>query len=328
MASVSVLIPACNAEAYIKRAVRSALCQDIDDLEVIVIENGVTDDTDKVLREIDDDRLKIRISEKGVSKARNLGIKEAKGNFIVFLDADDELLPGSLKAFSSYGEQYGADLLSGLFLNMKEKEQEEVFDKTNKNVFIKNMLYNPTAESTVICRCLRRDFLIKNKIFFDESLTHAEDTLFLLEAAKKADVIVKLYKHTYCMHHRNDSVTYSKAEAGKYLAAIEKIRPLVQDTEFENAYYLFVLNQILILLVHKGFRTGNIKKDLAYFRELSKEDLFSEAIEKARLTEELGLLKRLTLSWMKKNRLFLLWTAVKIRQRQNEKMIKKGDKAL
>lgn len=326
MASVSVLIPACNAGPYIKRAVMSALDQDIDDLEVIVIENGVTDNTDDVLREIRDDRLKIRESEKGVSKARNLGIREAKGDWIVFLDADDELLPGSLDLFSSYGEKYGADLVSGLFEHMEEKEREEVFNGENRLDFISYMLTNPTSEGTVICRCLRRDFLIKNEIYFDESLTHAEDTLFLLEAAEKAGVIVRLNRHTYRMHHRNDSVTYSKAEAEKYIPAIRRIRALINDKELYNSYYLFVLNQILILLVHKGFRTGSIRKDLDYFREISKEELFSEAIEKARLTDELGSAKRLALSWMKKGRLFLLWIAVNVRQRQNENMIKKGDR--
>jgi len=94
----SVVIPACNASAFIDRAVRSALAQTVLDLEVIVVENGSTDETAQLVEAIEDPRLVLIQQEKnGVSRARNAGIRAAKYDWIAFLDADDAWYPKHLE---------------------------------------------------------------------------------------------------------------------------------------------------------------------------------------------------------------------------------------
>lgn len=92
---VSIVIPAYNAEAFVKEAIESAYNQSYRPIEVIVIDDGSTDNTWKIINAIKEPNLHLIHQEnKGVSAARNVGINRSKGEFIKFLDADDLLLDG------------------------------------------------------------------------------------------------------------------------------------------------------------------------------------------------------------------------------------------
>jgi len=94
----SVVIPLYNKALYIGRALRSVLAQTITDLELIVIDDGSTDDGCNIVKTFTDDRIRLtRQENRGVSAARNRGIDEAKTDLIAFLDADDEWLPEFLE---------------------------------------------------------------------------------------------------------------------------------------------------------------------------------------------------------------------------------------
>ncbi|MGQ9686405.1 MAG: glycosyltransferase family 2 protein, partial [Thiobacillaceae bacterium] len=94
--SVSVVIPAYNAAWCVGRAIDSVLAQDYRDFELIVVDDGSTDDTAKVLAAYGDAIHVIGKPNGGMSSARNAGIAAARGEFIAFLDADDWWLPGKL----------------------------------------------------------------------------------------------------------------------------------------------------------------------------------------------------------------------------------------
>ncbi len=94
---VSIIIPAFNAEAFIRDTIRSVLQQSITDLEVIVVDDGSTDGTASVVRSMPDPRIRlISQANTGVSGARNRGIDAARGAYIGFLDADDAMEPGNI----------------------------------------------------------------------------------------------------------------------------------------------------------------------------------------------------------------------------------------
>lgn len=97
-ASVSVVIPAKNASAYIGETIASALAQR-DVAEIIVVDDGSTDDTMAIVRAMRDPRLRlIQNDSAGVSAARNLGARQAVGDWLLFLDADDRLRPDGVAA--------------------------------------------------------------------------------------------------------------------------------------------------------------------------------------------------------------------------------------
>lgn len=112
---ISVIIPLYNKETIIDRTLKSVLSQDYDDFEVIIVDDGSTDGGVNVVRSKVDDRIRLIEQENGgPSKARNRGIKEAKGEWLYFIDADDEIEQGSLKHFQKLTLQHPeADMFLG-----------------------------------------------------------------------------------------------------------------------------------------------------------------------------------------------------------------------
>jgi glycosyltransferase involved in cell wall biosynthesis len=94
---VSVIIPTYNRAKLVSRAVESVLAQTYKNIEVIVIDNGSTDETVSLLAPKLKQIIFIMESHKGVSRARNIGIKQSKGEFLAFLDSDDEWLPDKIE---------------------------------------------------------------------------------------------------------------------------------------------------------------------------------------------------------------------------------------
>ena len=100
MPEVSVIIPLYNKGKYISRALDSVFAQTYRDYEVIVVDDGSTDNGPEIVRKYDDSRLRpIRQDNEGPGAARNRAIKESNAAFLAFLDADDEWLPGFLESY-------------------------------------------------------------------------------------------------------------------------------------------------------------------------------------------------------------------------------------
>ena len=110
---ISVVIPLYNKETTIKNSLSSVLSQDYDDIEVIVVNDGSTDNSVEVVKSINDPRIVVIEQENGgPSKARNTGIKNAKGEWLVTLDADDELVEHALSKMIRETEKYkDADII-------------------------------------------------------------------------------------------------------------------------------------------------------------------------------------------------------------------------
>ena len=99
--SISVIIPTFNRAPVVSRAIHSVLAQELRDLEVVVVDDGSTDDTQDVVQQIQDGRL-VRIvqeTNRGVADARNAGVIASSANMVTFLDSDDEAAPSWLQAF-------------------------------------------------------------------------------------------------------------------------------------------------------------------------------------------------------------------------------------
>ena len=98
MIKVSIIIPLYNSEAYIAQTIGSCLAQTHRDIEIIVVENGSTDKSCQVVKSIDDKRLSVfQIPTPNAAAARNYGFKKATGAYIIFLDADDVLVPNKIE---------------------------------------------------------------------------------------------------------------------------------------------------------------------------------------------------------------------------------------
>lgn len=107
MVFFSVVIPLYNKAAYIENTIKSVLDQTFTDYEIIIINDGSTDESEAVVRRFNDERIQIyNQKNQGASVARNLGIEKAKYNYIAFLDADDLWMPDHLETLKSLVQTY------------------------------------------------------------------------------------------------------------------------------------------------------------------------------------------------------------------------------
>ena len=104
---ISIVIPLYNKEHYIEDTIKSVLAQTYSNWEAIIIDDGSTDASAKIVQSIPDSRIRLyQQANQGVSKARNHGIELATGDYIAFLDADDQWKPNYLETMNLLAEQY------------------------------------------------------------------------------------------------------------------------------------------------------------------------------------------------------------------------------
>src|ERR1043166_827555 len=124
--TVSVVIPTYNRAHTVRDAVRSVLAQRYRDLELIVVDDGSTDDTAARLAAVSDPRLRVIMGRHaGVSAARNLGVSKASGNLISFLDSDDLWHPDKLTAEVAFLERHPE--VHAVFTDLEKRHGEQVF---------------------------------------------------------------------------------------------------------------------------------------------------------------------------------------------------------
>ncbi len=192
---VTVIIPAYNSEKTIQDAILSALAQTWEDIEVVVVDDGSTDDTLPLCRAIAGENEKVRIihsQEEGVSAARNRGIAAAGGDFITFLDADDTLEPDMVSVLMDIIANTGADIAGCGFESVQAGEKQKASRKKPKthaeeigelSVFM--------GDEIISGAVLDKDTRIWSKLFtrkaigrvrFREDFSIGEDFLFTMDA--------------------------------------------------------------------------------------------------------------------------------------------------
>ena len=178
MSSVSVIIPCYNREQFIREAIQSALRQE-GDLEVIVVDDGSTDDSWGILQSFGSQITAKRIANGGVSHARNVGLEIAKGDFIQFLDSDDLLVMGSLDDQVAFAEEMKDEcIVVGRTTEFSEGNHNFRLDRYNFNGLNVGAVIGvlEVVSSVLSCwLCLYpRDLLIKSA-GFREDIRVAED---------------------------------------------------------------------------------------------------------------------------------------------------------
>ncbi|MCB6568171.1 glycosyltransferase family 2 protein [Eubacterium limosum] len=186
----SIVLPVFNSEKSIKRAIESVLKQKYKNYELLIINDGSTDNSEFIIKnyEVIDKRVKmISIKNSGVSKARNIGLKSAKGCFILFLDSDDFYDENLLQILI---ELYNQKInLSGLmFLYRINNQKKKVYRSNRKLIevqinddhnFIFKIIKN---ESINYCwnKVFKRSIIEENNLKFDTNLSLGEDLIFCL----------------------------------------------------------------------------------------------------------------------------------------------------
>ncbi len=173
--TVSVIIPAYNQAVYVSEAIQSVLGQTYPDFELIVVDDGSTDETPQILASIQDPRIRIvRQPNKGLSAARNTGLRESSAPLVTFLDSDDFFLPDKLAVLSAFLKDHPEiGMVSGgtQFINPKGQPLSQDIKSPGNLDLQKLLVSNPFCVSAIMMRRLWFDRVG----IFDETLRACED---------------------------------------------------------------------------------------------------------------------------------------------------------
>lgn len=321
----SVIIPAYNAEKFIHIAVQSVKEQTINNWELIIVENGSTDNTTTVCEKfLNDKRIKLLHSEKGVSSARNKGISVAKGTWIVFLDADDQLLNDTLQTYMEIEKEYSPDLMIGEYEDKKVKYtyERKIYQGSGLNDFLRISLENPTQKCNTTAVAFKNS-VIQQGLFFETQIRYAEDSVFFLEMLSRSEKVVTVFGPVYrAIYYSQSAVRSGKQKLDKeYLPSINRIRTIldISDPFIKNEWYIFTLNQLLVILVNDVFsRRKSVSMQIKDARELMKIPEYKEAIINADVSK-IQRAKKIVFRMMKMRFMPGILLAVRVRQKQNKK---------
>lgn len=210
-AVISVIIPVYNGEATIRRACRSVLDQNYPKVELVLVDDGSQDHTLEILEEIAGRNPNVKVIHQengGVSKARNRGIEEAKGEYLMFLDADDELEPGSMETLMKISRENDCDIVAGGCLRVRPDGSSfyqgipvegNVSIWQGEEAFLCALRDHPVTYA-VWSKLYRREAI--GEVRFVEGKKLHEDSFFLFEVLRKnvtiaaADISVVRYHMT------------------------------------------------------------------------------------------------------------------------------------
>lgn len=184
---VSIILPVHNGEAYLHEAIDSVLAQTHSDWELIIVDDGSSDGTATILGSYKDERIKVfRQENKGVSAARNRGLQEMEGEFLLFLDADDVLYPRSLESrLNKFKGDPELSFVDGsvLLTGADSKDHRELWSPSFEGYPKEELLALKDTCFVTISWLICSDILEGER--FDEGLTHCEDLDFFLSLADK-----------------------------------------------------------------------------------------------------------------------------------------------
>ena len=215
MIKVSVIIPAYNIEKYIERCLVSIKNQSEKNIEIIVVNDGSTDDTLKVINEVAlNDKRFIIIDKKneGIIEARKSGFDIAKGKYILFVDGDDWISLNTISSLYNYAEINNLDIVVNNAWST-DGINKKAFNTFNENVVdemrndpLKYFLIDQILPS-MWGKLIKKEYIIKNNISFVRKLNYAEDLASVAAwfmNSPKVDFIEERY---YYYYQRSDSIS-------------------------------------------------------------------------------------------------------------------------
>lgn len=235
----SVIIAAKDAAGFIETALRSALAQTLSNVEVIVVNDGSTDDTGDQVRRLQaiDQRI-LLIDEpvnQGVSAARNRAVEAARGDWVAILDADDEFAPTRLERLVDHAERNDLDLLADN-LELREFPSRRVLGRaypsswmgstdllTLQQLLERDWPNSPHKMFGFVKPIVRRSFLVRTGLRYDEEVWCAEDFLFYARALLAGANFGVVDEPLYFYAQRLGSASHTRTEVFEQVAEVNRI---------------------------------------------------------------------------------------------------------
>lgn len=266
---ISIIIPVYNAEKYLRQCLDSVLAQTYSDFEVLLINDGSKDNSGKICDEYaaKDTRFTVFHKENGgVSSARNLGLENAQGEWVTFVDSDDYIADEFLEVFINYNDQVDFKLMG---VKKKNKKQEtDHFCFANSEVFLlaeflsKYSLYQYFAGPWA--KFFKAKIIRENKLRFDEALFWGEDALFNIQYLRSCTQIATIRKELYFYREVDTGLASIRLNFDYALGLAENVKHgLVEIQNIANISFNFSPHLSLLLdsVIYSLYKSGGSRAE-------------------------------------------------------------------
>jgi len=223
---ITISIPVYNCEKYIERCINSVFAQTYPNIEILLVDDKGKDNSMEIVREIalENPQRNIRIIEnetnRGLSVVRNAGIDNAKGEFLFFLDSDDEITPDCIEKLYEVYEKTGATVVVSL-MKCVDTSKNQIYDNhfpieekkdfiQGNNEILKTFCANGYPV-TAPNKLLKVSFFRENNLKFVEGL-YSQDELWSFHTALKLDSIAFYREFTYLYYFHAESTIFTKGK--------------------------------------------------------------------------------------------------------------------
>ena len=274
---ISVIVPVYNCGAYLPQCIESILAQTYKNLQIILIDDGATDNSGKICDDYakKDTRIEV-IHQKnaGVSQARNAGLKIAKGKYIGFVDGDDYISPGMYDYLYALNKEYNTAMSFCNFYILTEISEEQKPLIPSNSVLTANEALSLSVQQLFIWNKLFSADLFKG-LAFPKDISYGEDMFILLELFKRAGKIA--YGIQPCCYYRQyiGSATRGQSWHPKHLgwlAAADKVLSYAREQQLNEVIKVLKNSQINLAvsflrdsLIKGPYDEESIKKLKKYF---------------------------------------------------------------
>jgi glycosyltransferase involved in cell wall biosynthesis len=266
MPTISVVLPTYNRSEILPRAIESVLQQTINDFELIVVDDASTDDTERVVARYDDCRISLLSHDdnRGGSAARNTGVNIATGDYIAFLDSDDEWVPNKLEAQLNELRSRSSDWIATYCdYTVSDHRQTNRIQRCLSELLFTNDGFGPPREGgeELIPYILMMSFALggASNLFvrvdavrevrgFDEDFQRHQDYEFLIRLLKRGQL--SYLDEELTIKHEYDSPTAEKVALGKK-KFFEKFRDDIDQAE-QNGYDVYEAHMRQLMRLYCG----------------------------------------------------------------------------
>ena len=283
MDKISLIIPVYNVEKYLKKCIDSVLKQTYKNLEILLIDDGSTDDSLKICNSyaLKDSRIKVYHKDnEGLSATRNLGIKLSTGKYLAFIDSDDVLTEDYCETLFKAIKHSNSDVASvslvmtranGYKIEINNEQEPLNHDESTKvytsKSMLKEVLLRKSFKNYICTKLYRRELF--NSCQFKEKICY-EDVLFTYEMTKHINKIAYVDKVCYNYLKRKNSITATCSEKNLNdfldvaLYRYEDVKKNNQSYEVYNTYALLesiISISIKHVIAHRQYQSVNEKSN-------------------------------------------------------------------
>ncbi|MFN8115492.1 MAG: glycosyltransferase family A protein [Bacteroidia bacterium] len=273
---ISIIIPCYNGSEFILDTLQTILIQSEKEIEVIVVDDGSTDNSASVIKSLDDTRVKyVFQNNQGVSAARNNGLKLAQGNYIVFFDADDKMSEDFLKIRVNYlKDNTHLDFVCGEVVKFSsDRLLDGYYRGTTSDAINEVLLYNQEVVTCPSNYMLKKAFLDSHNLLFNVKLSSTADKYFIVNCSHdgKSQLIKNEGKLLYrvsnnSMSHRlslalvkDNEVYYNELLLNKLIPSEIKNKSLFLGfVILSGSYWKINKKATAILFIFKAFMVSPI----------------------------------------------------------------------